>query len=499
MKKKLFKSALSGIVESLVSVSLLFFLTPFMLKELGFEKYGLWILIISILGFFQIFSMGLPITIQRSIAIHFTNNDHEKVNVTFSCGICLFLIIGLVASLLLIILGINSELIDSSNSKFLSFALFALSIKLFLQFCMMAFYGFFSALLRFDIDNYITASCEVFRAILIVLLIKKMKLSGLIVALIVSDLAGYIVKVFYIKKIYPQLKFSAQYISKKEIFKLFNFSKHIVTSSLTRSININADPILITKIFNLNSVSLFNIPSRLCASASKIVSSIINITFPLFSYKFAKKENMSELLNNIICVNLSICLFVYLPILVLSETFLSLWVGEEFENTISIVFLLIFSLVCQAYGKPIQDLLLAQGNHQKFAFINLAGSLLNVSCSIVFASFLGITGIAIGTAIGFFATEIILYSFLIKKINDFSLRKVLFKFAYTATILFFFGVVISRIIKNLEIANWSEILLCAIFVGFFSLIISWFLILDHNLRFTVTNIITQQVKQKLST
>ena len=499
MKKNLFKSAFSGIVESLVSISLLFFLTPFMLEELGFEKYGLWILIVSILGFFQVFAIGLPTAVQRSIAIHFAKKDNKGINTIFSCSIFLFLIIGFVASLLLIALGINSRFIDSSNSELLSFALIVLSIKLFLQFFMLSFYGFFSALLRFDIDNYITTSCEIIKAALIILLIKKLQINGLIIAVLISDFIGYIIKIFYAKKIYPQLKFSTQYISKKEILKLFNFSKHVVANSLTRSINVNADPILITKIFNLNSVSLFNIPSRFCASASKIVSSIVNISFPLFSYKFAKKEDMSELFNRIVCINLSICLFIYLPIFALSETFLRLWVGEEFKNAINIVFFLIFSLVCQAYGKPIQDLLLAQGNHQRFAFVNLAGSLLNVSCSIIFASFAGITGIAVGTAIGFFMTEIILYSFLVKKFNDLSLKKALFKFVHTTTILFFVGVTINRIIKNLEIANWSEFLFYAILIGFFSLTISWFVVLNHNLRFTVTNIITQQVKQKLST
>ena len=373
-----------------------------------------------------------------------------------------------------------------------------MSVRLFFQFFMMAFYGFFSSLLRFDIDNNVTAACEIIKALLILVLIQNWKINGLIAALLISDFLGYAIKLYYVKKIYPNLRFNASYISKKEILKLLNFSKHVMMSSLVRSINANADPIIITQIFTLTSVSFFSIPARLSAHVSKLASSIVNISFPVFTRKFAQKDNMDGLFNTIVCINLSICSFFFLPLLAMSETFIRLWVGEEFKNTAIIVFLLTFASLCQAYGKPIRDLLLAQENHKRFALVDLISVSVNIIFSIIFASYIGLAGVAAGTAIAFFTTEIVLYSLLLKKYNSISLKRELTKFAFANFILFSIGIAISYIIERLEIVEWHEFLLYALPVGLISLFISWSMILNRNLKLIFMNIITNKLKQGIN-
>ena len=55
-------------ISHFISILIVFFLTPIMLRELGTEDFGLWTLVFSVLGFFSLLDLGLNVSAVKYVA-----------------------------------------------------------------------------------------------------------------------------------------------------------------------------------------------------------------------------------------------------------------------------------------------------------------------------------------------------------------------------------------------------------------------------------------------
>ena len=150
MKDKLLKSSFFRVIEILSVTMISLAMTPYLIKHLGNESYGLWLLIISTLGWFNFIELGFSSSVKREIAIALENVDNHRINVVFSVSVVLFGALGLIASGCVFILAFVPEIlgIDDINQSSAAIALSILALKVLLDFIMNSYHGFFCAYLR---------------------------------------------------------------------------------------------------------------------------------------------------------------------------------------------------------------------------------------------------------------------------------------------------------------------------------------------------------------
>ena len=134
------------IVEKAIGLVTSLLITPFLVYTLGTEDYGLWILILSVLGWFNVLDLGFPAAVQRYITLALEKGDKAKVNSVFSTSLVLFSSIGVIAVAGIILLANFPGVLgtDSIDHPTVSFALCVLSLKVLWDFVMMSFHGFFA-------------------------------------------------------------------------------------------------------------------------------------------------------------------------------------------------------------------------------------------------------------------------------------------------------------------------------------------------------------------
>ena len=279
MKKQLLTSSILLFVERGIVVITSFLLTPFFINELGSTHYGLWLLILSILGWFNVVDLGFPQAVQRQIVQALELKDTKRVNVVFSTGIVLFTVLGGFSVLTLV--GLTSVPaifgIEGVDQITLIDILLVLSVKVLWGFMMNPFHGFFSGMLRFDIDANLSSLNAIVKAILVFILLSDLNIWGAVVATLASDVITNTLKVFYAKRLFPPLKFSFKLVSRKEIFDLFSYSKHLVINGVAATIGNKSQPIMITQLFDLPSLTLASIASNLIMHTTAFVSSITGV------------------------------------------------------------------------------------------------------------------------------------------------------------------------------------------------------------------------------
>ncbi|HUU46418.1 MAG TPA: oligosaccharide flippase family protein [Acidobacteriota bacterium] len=74
-------------------VLVMFFLTPFLLARLGQEQYGIWVLLASILAYFEFSDFGFTTTLARELPQRRARGDQEGISATISSIFFAFLIL----------------------------------------------------------------------------------------------------------------------------------------------------------------------------------------------------------------------------------------------------------------------------------------------------------------------------------------------------------------------------------------------------------------------
>jgi O-antigen/teichoic acid export membrane protein len=88
------KSMAAGVVCSIVSALLMAISYPIFLRYLGYEQYGLWLVIGTVLSFAQLSNLGLGQAVSQQVAAKHSIGDHRAVDRCVSTAVCTLILTG---------------------------------------------------------------------------------------------------------------------------------------------------------------------------------------------------------------------------------------------------------------------------------------------------------------------------------------------------------------------------------------------------------------------
>ena len=93
--KRLVSGSLLRVVEFSLIIIVGLAMTPFFIKVLGDEAYGLWIFVGAFLGYYGLMDFGLNLAVQRFVSRAIGLKDYDEVNKVVNTSLVIFLCIGL--------------------------------------------------------------------------------------------------------------------------------------------------------------------------------------------------------------------------------------------------------------------------------------------------------------------------------------------------------------------------------------------------------------------
>jgi len=487
MKKQLFTSSIFRFLERGIVVLTSFLLTPFFINGLGSSHYGLWLLILSILGWFNVVDLGFPQAVQRQIVQALELNDKKRVNVIFSTSMVLFTILGGFSVITLIGLTTIPAIfgVEGLDQITLIEILLILSVKVLWGFMMNPFHGFFSGMLRFDIDANISSLNAIVKAIMVFLLLSEWNIWGAVVATLASDVLTNTLKIYYAKRLFPDLRFSFKLASKKEIIDLFSYSKHLVINGIANTIGTKSHPLIITKLFDLPSLTLTSIASNLIMHTSAFVSSITGVFSPLFNKKAARKENMEVLFKQTTNINLFASTVLFLSLFMFGKVFILLWVGNEFEYAVNLLYLGVISSLLATFSNSANTVLFAQANHKYISLLTITSVIFGITLSIVLGLKFGLIGMAAGGVVNNTIFNVFAKIVLFKKYNNYNMGGLYWCLSKALLLTIVLGFLGSSLLGYLAIDTWLEFLITATIAFPVIVLVCWVLLLDEEIKKTL--------------
>jgi O-antigen/teichoic acid export membrane protein len=207
MKNEILKSSFVRVFEIVTVTLISLALTPYLIKHLGDNNYGLWLLILSTLGWFNFIDLGFSAAVRREIAIALESSNTSRINVVFSVSVVLFSVLGVVAASFIGFLAIYPEIlgITEVNRHVAAVSIGLLTLKVLFDFIMNSFHGFFSAYLRMDIDANISLANTIIKSVIVYFLIVDMNIYGAVIATITADFVTHLLKIYFASKLHKSL------------------------------------------------------------------------------------------------------------------------------------------------------------------------------------------------------------------------------------------------------------------------------------------------------
>jgi O-antigen/teichoic acid export membrane protein len=498
MKKLLLKGSAFRFLESIISIATVFLLTPYFIDVLGSSNYGLWILILSIMGWFNVIDLGFPQAVQRQIVQALELNDNNRVNTVFSTGLVLFGTLGIIAVAILVGLTQVPAIfgVTDADQITLIHILLILSVKILWGFLMNPFHGFFSGLLRFDIDANLSSLNEVGKSLLVFWLIADLNIWGAVVATLVADIVTNTLKVIYAKRLFPSLQFNPSLVSKEEIITLFSYSKHLVLNGVINTISSKSGPLIITQLFDLHSLAIQKIATNLVLHVQGLVLTITGVFGPVYNKMVARKQNMERIFIQSTSIYLFISTALNTCLLMFGKVFIVLWVGVEFEYAFLILYFIVFSSICTGFSSTANSILLAQANHKLISLLSFGILIIGMPTSIYLGFQFGLIGMSMGAAVTSLIFNLLVRMALFKRYNDYKTAALYKSLALSIFITFTLSYLGSYFLGYFNIDTWIELILAGAVTFPFVVLICWTLLLNKELKHILFDALKGMTKLK---
>jgi O-antigen/teichoic acid export membrane protein len=411
MIKRLMINTGSNYVVLLLKLVLTFLLTPIFIDNLGTYKFGIWELVVAILGYTGLLDLGLLSTIARFTAKYRAEDDQDALNKVFSSVLAFLTTIGFVLAVITLSIAFTQPdiLVESENDNINEYFWFLviIAIQIAAKFPGLVAAGTLEGYQKYYIKNILTVIDSVFIITATLLFMNKENALVLLAGVSTFGLAWkYIVYFIVLRKdhSYP-LIYSRAHVSIATLKELLSFGLKSFVQGVAHRIEARSDIFVIGSILGPAIVPLYSIPSNLVAYLDNFVQTGSNAFMPLFSDLSARKQNNKITKIYILTSKLlvSILILLSIGILFLGAHFVGIWIGDQFyDDAVQLIpFLILYSII-PLLNPLASRYLTAVGRHGIYAKIAPVTAILNITLSILLAKEWGIVGVAIGSVIPVF-------------------------------------------------------------------------------------------------
>src|SRR3990172_12484411 len=243
-------------------------IVPIIIKFIGIEGYGVWIMIQTLLMYSSVMDMGFSPAMTKYTAEYDGHGDHSKITQIFNTLFVVYVFLCLI--LFLIVFVCKGMIVDSLvrpiniPKETVSFALIISMLVFVLNMVFSIYPSFLNGLQRMDITNKIDSASSIIKFIASILfLYLGGGIKGLAVAGGVSCIITITMYIYNCKRIAPYLTFNPFLFNLRTLKEIWGFSIYGAMNNVVAMIHLQLDKLIINYFLGVNSLALYDIAHRL--------------------------------------------------------------------------------------------------------------------------------------------------------------------------------------------------------------------------------------------
>jgi O-antigen/teichoic acid export membrane protein len=405
IRRRVIVNTASNYVAKILTLGVWFFLTPFLLRQLGANDYGLWILIGSIAAYGSLLDFGIGTAVTKYVAQFQAEGRIEQAQSLVATALWLYLGLGLVAVLLSAILAPFIPIalnIPAGQQSTASWLMLLSGLGLGVSLPSATSIAVLRGLHRFDLSNLVGIfGMTLFTVATISVVLLGGGLLGMVAVGIPVTLVTQVPAIWLIRRTAPKLRFGLRQTDRGLLRTLMSFSSALFVINVAGQVQTKTDEITIGAFMPVANVAPYSIARRLSEMPQLLTEQFMKVILPLASQLDA--ENDRGRLRTLYLASSRLTLAIFLPlavgVIIFARPFLKAWVGAPYDRYAYLVVILTLASLLDTSQWPAGAILQGIGRHRLLAIIALGTAIANLGLSLALVHPLGLAGVALGTLI----------------------------------------------------------------------------------------------------
>ncbi len=422
-----------------VNAAVTLILTPFVLRELGAARYGIWILTSSFVGYYGFLDLGFRTGVVQYLTRYLAVNDYERGSDCISSAVSALSVL----SMVMVILSFGGAVAapylfalppGTGNEAF--WCILIVGVSSAVQCALSPFSAVFTAKQRFDLTNMIGIGTRLLTAGGIFAALKAgYGLVGVSSAFCGANVIDYLVRWCVSRFLAPELDVSWKRAKIERLREIASFGGWNFLISLNSYIYSYVPNILIGVFMPIAAVGYYALATGLLRNVNSILSPIGQVIYPV-AVELHSKDNKLELMRMYHDAT-RLMMLVMIPIVLVASfwanDFYRLWVGEKYISgstflSVALIFqILLISTVTCFSSSVAQQILTGSGRVPVTATLLISGSIINLALSLILIRPLGLLGVAVATVVSSLLVDAIAVPYMLHKTLGFSIKDFLLK------------------------------------------------------------------------
>jgi len=413
------KSAGSNVVRLVVVMACQFMLVPITLHALGTDKYGVYALALSVLGFFGLLELGAGTAAVKYAAAARGSGDIPGRNSAISTLLIMSLASSAFAALCVAVLAFAFPVLFPVPAALRSEAVIAFVLL-----------GGRSALLAWPAgvfrstligDNRISAANSVQIVTSIGLTFTTwlfLKMGWSLIGVAASSLIWFAVEggayVVLCRKHVQEFRVSRSQFDRKLLRQVSSLSMSQLFITVSGMILLRTDPIIVGKFLTIGAVAQYGVALRVSENVFQLAKQYVNALSPSIARLYGAKDEaglrrlfVSSSRHATIAAGALV-----VGVVPWSDRLLLGWVGPKMLPAAPVMAILSLAMALCTVQMVVSNFLTFTDRHKKTVPFTTVGMLLNVAMSLLLVTRMGLAGVACGTLVSVLIVDVVYASWL---------------------------------------------------------------------------------------
>lgn len=403
-------------------------LTPYVLHHIGDEAFGLWVLVVTLAGYYGFLDAGVRSSILRYTSRYRTLGDHQSAKEVvatafyYYLGACALVILATYLSVnqVLRFFAVHDQVLSAFRSLFwLAGIVQGLSLPL------AVFCASLEGAGRYDQVYMIRVASLAVRVVAVIAVVRAGGgLFGVGAAVLLCQLLGNVIQVPLAIRANQDLSLHPRWVRKSVFRNLLGYGSISLTVFIAEKLRSSLYPVVIAKFLTPVAVTFFSLPVRILSLPTEGIGTMTEIVNPVSSELEARNDFAK--LRELILLSVQSAFLLLAPMAAFLFAFgrelLTLWVGANYASTYSVLVLLTLGMGTAATQCCVQSMLFGIERHKQLIWYRLGEGLSIALLGSAALRIAGLEGFAVVIAVTLLLSSLILVPRHLCRIVELPLR-----------------------------------------------------------------------------
>ena len=412
------RNLFSGYGLMVAEVAVAFLLTPFIIGQLGAAAYGIWSLMISVIGYMGLVDVGIRGSVGRYINHYLARNDRQAVDEVVGTSTLVLTGLASLAGLASFVVAHYFQLLFAKTPDDLlgdvRFALPMMALGLWLSFVGSIVGNIVAAREQTYLSNAFGLALLIVRTgAIVVVLGQGHGIKALVLVNTAMSAIGVVLNVVLLKYLFGAATPRFLLFSASRLREIWRYSLASITSRTASTMANDSAPIIGMWLLGPEAVAIYSVAMTLTQHGRRLIDQANASIFPSVMRLGSVKDlaGLREVYLRYLDISFAIGSLVMIGLMVLSGDFLRLWVGPEYAAGAIAVAILGFGYLMQSVASTANLTLASLDRIGITVKIGIGEALACVVLTALLPGVfgLGLAGLALGTTLPRLFTSLVLY------------------------------------------------------------------------------------------